>query len=662
MFLSEPGAFASAFVSVRVDMRSGTRWKLLALTVAIVVGCGGSDNIQSLIDLKAPQTVKNTNAFPSDRKVRVTWTPNTEPALVGYNIYRSTASQQGFTLVGSTGISQSPFFEDPGPDLNGDGIPDGLVNNIRYFYKVTAFDRNGRESTFDLAAVTNAIPGALPAGTQDLEVRNLRGYGGNGRAIITWDLNISSLVFGYNVYRNQQGTSSQFTLVALVPQGINSFSDASLSNNTEFIYQVAPVTRELAEGRRSQTRPIRVTEGDTTFPKPPGSDRANGPVTAVQTPNGILISWGRPTQNTDGSVIGQNNLPNDLVGGGFIIKRGRSFEGEFRPVGILENVGSEIGFSYLDPFGTAGDFYLITVFDVTGNESSPSDIVSVNNFVPNMPQGVDAFASSSVGNIVVTWNANAGAVDGYRVYRSTNRDSGYQDISGLLPNTVTTFTDADGSLQIGETYFYKVQAEAAGRRGALSPPAAATPGPSSGIFYLEAEDATATVNDALHFSALTRQGFHDPFSGNGVLFIQASNNAIPNVSFVQLDWSQDIDATRSITPIVRTYDTFLISIRNSSSGIFGIAFGELLAATVQPPFTCPPLQITSKDFFKSVFGFPPTPTVERVGSICFADASSFPPNGPNENLRMTLTYQGFNPAVAQGVGEVFIDAVVLLRR
>ena len=77
-------------------------------------GCGGDQNIQSLIDLKAPRTVENVQAFPADRRARIIWTPNTEPALVGYNIYRSTTSRQGFELVGSTGITQTPFFEDQG--------------------------------------------------------------------------------------------------------------------------------------------------------------------------------------------------------------------------------------------------------------------------------------------------------------------------------------------------------------------------------------------------------------------------------------------------------------------------------------------------------------------------------------------------------------------
>ena len=644
-----------------------TFYRLLVVGGVVLLsfwGCGGDQNIQSLIDLKAPATVRNPAAFPADQKVRLTWTANTEAALVGYNVYRSTSSSQGYTQVGSTGINQSPYFEDEGPDLNGDGIPDGLVNNIRYFYKITAFDRNGRESTFDLAAVVNAIPGSLPAGTQDLEVINVRGYAGNSRTIITWDLNLSSLVYGYNIYRNQVGENSIYALVAIVPQGTNYFADTAVSNNCEFIYQVAPITRELAEGRRTQSRTLRVQEGDSTVPKPPGSDTNNGSASAVATDNGIQLAWGRPTQNTDGTIIGQNNQVNDLVGGGFIIKRGNNFEGEFKPVGIVENIGTELSFSYVDPFGTSSDYYIVTAFDVTGNESAPSDVISVNNYVPAMVQGVDAFASSSIGQIVVTWNASAKAVDGYRVYRSESRDSGYAEVSGLLANTVTSFTDADSKLETGKTYWYKVQAEASDKRGSLSTAASATPGPSSGIFYLEGEDATVTVSNPLHFAALSRQSFPAPFSANGVLFVQMSASAVANTSFAQLDWLMDIDATGGLTPIVRSYDVYLITVRNSSSGIFGLTIKELLASTLAAPYNCPGMQVSSKDFFRSTFGYPPVPSVERIGALCFPDeAQATQSTLPVfERIVMTLSYQGYNSAIAQGVGELYIDALVLVRR
>src|SRR5205823_490204 len=158
-------------------------------------------------------------------------------------------------------FSQTPFWQDMGPDLNGDGLPDGLVNDVRYFYKVSAFDRNGRESNFDLATVVNAIPGTLPAGTTTLQALNVHGYAGSGRTIISWDLNLSSFVYGYNVYRSVVGANAFFDLIATVPQNINSFADTGLTNNVEYVYLVAPITKDLVEGARTQSRALRVQEG-----------------------------------------------------------------------------------------------------------------------------------------------------------------------------------------------------------------------------------------------------------------------------------------------------------------------------------------------------------------------------------------------------------------
>ena len=637
----------------------------LAATPLLFWGCGGDSSIQSIVDLQAPAVVKDVRALPADSRVRVLWSSNREPDLVGYNVYRSDNSSGSFRLVGSTGVSQSPFFQDDGPDTNGDGLPDGLVNNTRFFYKVTAFDRDGRESPIDLSPSVAGTPGTLPLGQADLEVVNVRVYGGTRTVILTWDLNLSSLVFGYEIFRSQLGNNNGFQFVGIVPQGTNCYSDSGLSNDTEFMYQVVPVTRDLLEGRRTQSRAVRVQDGDATVPKQPGHDPANGAVIAASTASGIKLSFGRPTQNTDGSLIGSGNV-DDLVGGGFVIYRGKSPQGAFTPVGIIENIGNEIAFTFTDTNGTALDFYYVRAFDNGGNLSQPSDIVSVQNFVPRAPQGVDAFAGNTFGSVIVTWRLSAEAVDGYRVYRSEERDRGYREISGLLANTINTYTDTTASTP-GRTYYYAVASESNGFLGSFSSAAAAVAGPDSGVFYLNAEDAAIVgISNIADFSqaqggGVIREAFPSPFLGNGVLLIRPSNTAVTGISFLTLQWSQEIDAT-GYTPqqVFRTYDVYLVSVRNSASGIFDLALDE---PTTGSNSVGPELSANGKDFFQQNFGFPPTPSIERLGSITFSDQGPGLPNpGVAEVLQLGIRYQGFNPGIARGRGELLLDGLILVRR
>ncbi len=645
---------------------AGLLLTLLLSTPLVFWGCGGDSTIQSIVDLQAPNVVKNVRALPADSKIRLLWTSNTEPDVVGYNVYRSDNSSGNFRLVGSTGVSQAPFFQDEGPDTNGDGLPDGLVNNTRFFYKVTAFDKDGREASLDLSPAVGGVPGSLPVGQADLEVVNVRGFGGDRTAIITWDLNLSSLVFGYEIFRSQAGGNGGFRFVSIVAQGINSYSDAGLSNETEYHYQVVPITRDLLEGRRTQSRAIRVQSGNSSVPKPAGHDPGNGSVIAAQTSDGIRITFGRPTQNTDGTLIGPSGGIDDLVGGGFIIFRGSSAQGAYQPVGIIENIGNEITFSFTDRNGTAPDFYFVEAFDNTGNRSKPSDVVSVQNFVPRAPQGVDAFAGNTLGSVIVTWRLSAEAVDGYRVFRSEERNKGFRDISGLLSNTINSFTDTSAD-PVGKTFYYTVASESNGNLGSQSPPAASTPGPESGIFYLNAEDAAVVgISNTTDFAQaqggiILRQAFPAPFFGNGVLLVRPSTTAIAGVAFLTLQWSQEIDATGFVPQqIFRTYDVYLVSVRNSASGIYDLALDNPVTGSNA---IGPELSVTGKDFFRQNFGFPPTQSIERLGSISFSDAGPGLPNpGVAETLQLGVRYQGFNPAIAQGRGEVILDSLILVRR
>jgi outer membrane protein assembly factor BamB len=91
----------------------------------------------------APQNLTDT---AEDQQVTLYWSPNTEPDLQKYNIYRSTSSP-AIILIDSV-VSPSP------PDTF--YVNTGLINEQIYFYKITAVDSAGNES--DFSNEVSAIP------------------------------------------------------------------------------------------------------------------------------------------------------------------------------------------------------------------------------------------------------------------------------------------------------------------------------------------------------------------------------------------------------------------------------------------------------------------------------------------------------------------------
>lgn len=643
--------------------RIGSAMLLFAVLFLASFGCGSSGpDVSVLLDVQAPAAVQNVQAFPADQKVRVTWNPNVELDLLGYNVYRSVAADGQFALIGSTGKQQAPFFQDEGEDITGDGVPDGLTNQIRYFYKVTGFDLQGKETSLSLTSTVSAVPGVQPGALDDLFVTNVRVYGGDERAIVTWNLNRSTQVFGYFVFRQVLGAPEGFQLAAMIPQGRHHFIDGGLPNGSEVSYGVSPITRDLFQGRLVESRVARIDPGDITVPKPPGSDLVSGPLTLVQVgAAGVTFQWGRPIENTDGSLLVTPGGQDDLVGGGFLVTRSDNPEGPYEPVGILEDIGSQTSFTFTDPEGTTEHFYVVRAFDRLGTLSNESRRLPAGSTVlPDVIRGVDAFASTSFSTVSVTWDLEPTALSGYRVFRSTRRDRGYVQISGQLPPTQNFFQDGLALLQTGKTFFYKVAglAQVAGGeilQGALSDPAPAVGGPSDGVFYLEAEDATVIAASPGAFASVTRQGFHRPFSDRGALFVDLAAGAVPNglTTFLELEWSVEIDASGP-AGAPGAYDVVLRVIRNQNAGIFDVRVQDFVTGAVA--------QRTGLDFFTLDSGFPARVTEIFLGQITIIDADFVGGNPVNETIRLRLGYEGFNPAVAQGNGELFLDGIALVRR
>jgi hypothetical protein len=72
-------------------------------------------------------------AVPPNSFIDLTWSPNTEPDLAGYNVYRHSANTPPAKV--NTELVKTPRFPDP-----------GIQPGIKYFYSITAVDLRGNES------------------------------------------------------------------------------------------------------------------------------------------------------------------------------------------------------------------------------------------------------------------------------------------------------------------------------------------------------------------------------------------------------------------------------------------------------------------------------------------------------------------------------------
>lgn len=78
------------------------------------------------------------------RRVVLDWNDNTEPDLAYYNVYRSTTSGSGFSLLATNVLTST--YTDTTVDLT-----------TVYYYRVTAVDTNGNESGNSSEVASDAV-------------------------------------------------------------------------------------------------------------------------------------------------------------------------------------------------------------------------------------------------------------------------------------------------------------------------------------------------------------------------------------------------------------------------------------------------------------------------------------------------------------------------
>jgi fibronectin type 3 domain-containing protein len=263
------------------------------VTLFTLYGCTtGVKRDAGLTDFEAPNVPTNIVCIGKERAILLTWSANTEADLVGYKIYRSSNSGGPFTLIATVGKMAAPTY------LDNDN-QNGLVNDQYYYYKISAFDTQGKES--DLSR-TNAVQGraGLPVEERPPRVTNIKVRASTENVYLAWDKVTGMRLKGYNIYRGLSTTAGGVTWIAAVPQETPGWTDSSVSKTSaeQYTYVIRSFNENYTESENSDPVTVTLKSGDDTIPNRPFNIRVSNDTDPV-------ITWDKPTDNEDGSSRGR---------------------------------------------------------------------------------------------------------------------------------------------------------------------------------------------------------------------------------------------------------------------------------------------------------------------------------------------------------------------
>ncbi len=512
----------------------------LLLMLFTLFGCTtGVKKDAGLTDFEAPTIPQNVTAIGKERAILVNWSANTEPDLVGYRLYRSSSSGGPFTLIATIGTQPAPSYLD-------NDQQNGLVNDQYYFYKISAFDTQGKESDLSRTNAVQARAG-LPPEERPPRVVNIKARASIEAVYVAWDKVTTSHIKGYNIYRGLSTSAGGVQWVSSVPQDTPGFVDTSISKSSaeQYTYIIRTFNENYTESENSDPVQVTLRSGDDTIPTAPYG-------LAVSMDTDPIVSWNKPQVNEDGSNIFSGQNPT-LDIDSYLIFRANSNDALFSLIGIVEDNGTaNLTQTFKDINGTPYNLFAVRALDRNGNVSKMSSITTQASDadIPAVPTNVKAWSSTATeAGIKLAWDSAKNAVS-YNVYFSTVADGGYTKmltsqpqwneaspyVINAYPSSFNQNPDKKGQkLEFGVPYFFKVSSvSSSGKESELSPYVKAYPG---GMFVaiLEGENPNwefdDVANDNLnHFYVVYSSKDYpkiDYYSGAGAALLVPSTVGIP---------------------------------------------------------------------------------------------------------------------------------------
>jgi len=322
--------------------------------------------------------------------VHITW--QSVDGAVSYKVYRSTNQEGDFQQVFSTS----------GTSYKNTSAKVGIL----YFYKIQAVAENGQASE----------PSNIVSGVRDLArpVVKASNVESSGKVRLTWEAVEGAVK--YQVYRS---TDQNGTYTRMYTTTTTSYTNTNAEPEVQYYYKV----RAIAENPEADSAFSVVDSRFCDLPRPVVT--ANN----VDATGKIRLTW----KAVEGAVK-------------YKVYRSESKDGTYKLMYTTN------GTSYTNSNAKPGVRYYYKVRAIAEDTSANSAHSKVVSRICDLPQPKIQIYTYKNGKPRITWEPIEDAVQ-YKVYRSTEKDSGYKL---MYTTTDTTYTNIKA--EIGVTYYYKVRA------------------------------------------------------------------------------------------------------------------------------------------------------------------------------------------------------------
>ncbi len=444
------------------------------MSVIFIIGCGeGTDPLlsSSQRDIDNPPAKPIWTEMPIDveqiwgerYKVTIRWKTVTtdemtikKTNIAGYKVFKYNNKEKlvdtFITQIKSN--SNEQFFVDTNTDL---------VKGTEFSYSVVTFDTymvESKKSAPQLVKITGEILKRL------MSPQNFHWVHGKNEATIYWDpvtayedgTSISTDLYGYEIYRNDNNEAPEIPLAILNPQQ-TSFTDKFIQYNRNYTYWIraigklgnkSPISNSISLLLNEPDKPQNEDEYSNAIdsPNPPHISSVKSETDSIGNSN-WTITWNMPLFNSDGTSYTDHHY--------YKIYRSNTSPGIFTLLGIATNTS----YTYKDTV-SSNYYYKITAVDMYENESKLSNLgyIGVNDPTTNNADlnfRVDNHAST-IASVILKWNdiytVTTDALS-YNIYRSFKTDGPYFQIGSIEDEGIDlVYTDAE--IIPGVVYYYRI--------------------------------------------------------------------------------------------------------------------------------------------------------------------------------------------------------------